>query len=136
MERGVDNTHALSQGLAGYLHAIATALDLPAQGTSFEISDTATAYVALASRSARYPGRDLMLVWSERTGWAVAVETDPGARSQVIAYFGGDNPVPDPLAVAVFVDEVLTAGRARNGRPAFTLNNRPELAGKLARYVS
>jgi uncharacterized protein DUF6292 len=136
MERGADTTHALSRGLAGYVRAIAGALGLPEEGTSFEISDTATAYVALARHSGRHPGRDLMLVWSERTGWAVAVETDPGTPSAVIAYFGGQDPVPEAYAVAAFVDDVLAGRRSQDRRPAFaTVNNRARLAGRLAGYV-
>jgi hypothetical protein len=137
MNRRPDSTHALSQGLAGYLSAIAKALDLPAQGTSFEISDTATAYVALAGQSALVPGRDLMLVWSERTGWVLAAETDPGEPPSVIAYFGGEDPVPDPLAVAAFVDDVLAGRRTQGERPAFSIvGNRADLADTLSPYIS
>ncbi|GAB2989482.1 DUF6292 family protein [Amycolatopsis acidiphila] len=131
MDRGVDKTHALSQGLAGYVRAVAGALNLPAEGTSFEISDTATAYLALRQVAGR-PGEDLMLVWSEDSGWAVAVETAP---TSVIAYFGEDA-LPEPPLVARFVREVL-AGRRRTGRrPVFsTEGNRPALAERLLRYV-
>jgi hypothetical protein len=131
----VDSTHELSQGLAGYVRAVAIALELPAQGTSFEISDTATAYVALR-QAARHPDEDLMLVWSERTGWALAVETDPGAGSSVIAHFGGGDAVPEPSLVARFVREVL-AGRREPGRsPAFsTEGNRADLAKRLFPYA-
>lgn len=135
MDRGVDSTHTLSQGLAGYVRAVAIALDLPAEGTSFEISDTATAYVALR-QAAQHPGEDLMLVWSERGGWVLAVETDPGAGSSVIAYFGGDDAVPEPPMVACFVREVL-AGRREPGRSAdfSTVGNRADLAERLLRYA-
>ncbi|MTD55336.1 DUF6292 family protein [Amycolatopsis pithecellobii] len=132
MDRAADRTFDLSRGLEGYVRAVADALDLPAEGTSFEISDTATAYLALR-REARHPGEDLMLVWSERDGWALAVETAPSA---VIAYFGED-PVPEPPLVARFVRDVL-AGRRREGhRPAFSTDgNRPGLAERLLPYVS
>ncbi|WP_255569966.1 hypothetical protein [Amycolatopsis sp. FDAARGOS 1241] len=43
MDTNADSTVALARGLAGYVHAVATELGLPAEGTSFEISDTATA---------------------------------------------------------------------------------------------
>ncbi|WP_236794109.1 DUF6292 family protein [Amycolatopsis sp. GM8] len=130
MDQGVDSTHALSQGLAGYVRAVAAALELPAEGTSFEISDTATAYLALR-HAARRPGEDLMLVWSERTGWAVAVETAP---STVLAYFG-DDAVPEPRLVARFVREVLAGRRDPGRRPAFsTSDNRPGLTRRLLPY--
>lgn len=135
MDRGVDSTHELSQGLAAYVRAVALALDLPDEGTSFEISDTATAYVALR-QAARRPGEDLMLVWSERSGWALAVETDPGAGSSVIAYFGGDDAVPKPSLVASFVREVLAGERGPGRSPAFsTEGNRTDLAERLYPYV-
>ncbi|WP_158890962.1 DUF6292 family protein [Amycolatopsis anabasis] len=136
MDRGADATHLLSRGLAGYLREIARALDLPAEGTSFEISDTATAYLALARRTAARPDQDLMLVWSEQSGWAVAAETKPGDESAVIAYFGGDDPVPEPRRVAAFVAEVVAGRQPRGRRPAFsTRDNRRALAERLALYA-
>ncbi|GAA5159504.1 MULTISPECIES: DUF6292 family protein [Amycolatopsis] len=131
-----DATHELGQGLAGYVESIAAALDLPEQGTSFEISDTATAYVALR-RTPQRPGEDLMLVWSEGSGWAVAVETDPGAQPRVLAYLGGENPVPAPEVVAAFVRDVLSGRRGPGTRPVFSTDgNRPDLAERLTRDQS
>lgn len=131
MDRGTDTTHELNRGLRGYVRAVAAALDLPPQGTSFEVSDTATAYLALR-RSPGRPGEELMLVWSERSGWALAVETEPAS---VLAYFG-ENLVPEPEPVRRFVREVL-AGHWRAGRrPVFsTEGNRPELTKRLSHYV-
>lgn len=131
MDRGVDRTHELTQGLAGYVRAVARALDLPAQGTSFEISDTATAYLALRQAAGR-ADEDLMLVWSERSGWALAVETAP---SSVLAYFGEDL-VPEPRRVAGFVREVLAGGRRKPPRrPVFsTEGDRSALAERLLPY--
>ncbi|WP_245617441.1 DUF6292 family protein [Amycolatopsis taiwanensis] len=43
---------------------------MPPEATSFEVSDTATAYLGLARRWSARPVDDLMLVWSERHGWA------------------------------------------------------------------
>ncbi|GHF63248.1 hypothetical protein FHX82_003034 [Amycolatopsis bartoniae] len=136
MDRQTDATHSLGQGLAGYLRAIATALDLPEQGTSFEISDTATAYIALR-RGARRPGEDLMLVWSESSGWALAVETDPRETPEVLAHLGGDDAVPAPERVARFVRDVLADRWDTRARPVFAVSgNRPALAESLAPYVS
>jgi hypothetical protein len=131
MDRRVDSTHELTRGLAGYVRAVAAALGLPPQGTSFEISDTATAYLALR-RSPGHPGEDLMLVWSERSGWALAVETEP---TSVLAYFGEDL-VPEPERVGSFVREVLDGHRRPRRRPVFsTEDNRPGLAERLLPYV-
>ncbi|UQS23834.1 DUF6292 family protein [Amycolatopsis thermalba] len=126
----------LSRGLAGYLRAVAEAVGVPAEATSFEISDTATAYLGLTRRWPTRPGEDLMLVWSERNGWAVAVETDPGETPMVLAWFAGEDVVPEPAEVARFVTGVLTAERSTEPRPVFAVDvGRTELAARLARYV-
>ncbi|GAA3432670.1 hypothetical protein GCM10018954_022730 [Kutzneria kofuensis] len=84
-ESDPDCTQALSQGLAGYLAAVATAVGVPTEGTSYEVTDTATAYLALVERRPDRPGHDLMLVWSEHAGWVVSVETEPSERSALNA---------------------------------------------------
>ncbi|OXM72546.1 MULTISPECIES: DUF6292 family protein [Amycolatopsis] len=126
----------LSRGLAGYLRAVAEAVGVPAEATSFEISDTATAYLGLTRRWPTRPGEDLMLVWSERNGWAVAVETDPGETPMVLAWFAGEDVVPEPAEVARFVSGVIEAERSTEPRPVFAVDvGRTELAARLARYV-
>ncbi|TWE22092.1 hypothetical protein FHX69_3325 [Prauserella muralis] len=126
----------MSRGLAGYVHAVARAVGVPAEATSFEVSDTATAYLGLTRRWIARPGHDLMLVWNEQHGWAVAVETDPGEPPQVMGYLAGAGVVPEPDAVARFVSDVI-AGRARaSPEPGSVLTaRRHELAERLARYV-
>ncbi|MBP2326765.1 hypothetical protein JOF56_007150 [Kibdelosporangium banguiense] len=127
----------LSRGLAGYLRAVAEAIGVPPEGTTFEISDTATAYLALARRWPGRPGRDLMLVWGERTGWVVSVETDPGEQPMVVARLGGNDPVPEPQTVARFVTEALTSQTSAPARPAAAIEaNRARLAEGLIRYAS
>lgn len=127
-----DAGYALSRGLAGYLSAVATAVGVPPEGTTFEVSDTATAYLALTRRWRRRPGRDLMLVWSERAGWAVSVETDPGEAPVIVSRLGGDC-VPTPEAVAQFVVDALAAP-APGTTPAPKALNRPRLTESLNRY--
>lgn len=132
-----DSMRQLHRGLAGYLHAVAEAIGVPIEGTSFEISDTATAYLALAPRWSERPGADLMLVWAEQHGWAVAVETAPGDAPEVVAYLGGDDLVPEPSTVARFVTDVVTGGDRSGGRrPTFpTRDNRRDLGQRLAQYA-
>ncbi|MBY8849925.1 DUF6292 family protein [Saccharothrix longispora] len=109
-----DHTQALTRALREYVRAVAVAVGVPADGTTFEVTDTITAYLALGQQAPEHPGRDLMLVWDERQGWSVSVETDPG-ESPVLLARGGDDPVPHPEAVAR-----LVAGSAarRAGAPA------------------
>jgi hypothetical protein len=130
-----DVVRALSLGLAGYLSAVAEAIGVPAEGTTFEISDTATAYLALNRRWSHRPGKDLMLVWSERTGWTVSVETDPSEDPMVVARLGADS-VPEPDVVAQFVTDALAGDRAGFEAPVVPIElNRVRLAERLNRYV-
>jgi hypothetical protein len=128
-----DCTPALARGLAGYLHAVAEVVGVPVDGTSYEVSDTATAYLALVGRASDRPDRDLMLVWGEHDGWTVSVETEPLEPPIRLARLGGDNPVPEPRMVARFVTEVLAGhrGAARPAKPC----GRAGLAERLASYA-
>ncbi|SNR28677.1 hypothetical protein SAMN06265360_101247 [Haloechinothrix alba] len=131
-----DTTDDLSRGLAAYVHAVAKALDVPVEGTTCEVSDTATAYLALATRLANYPDHDLMLVWSEQHGWEAAVETEPGVVTEVIAYFG-DEPLPEPGQVLAFVRAIVEGRHWGGSRPTFsTVDNRRELAARSSRYIT
>lgn len=128
-----DSSVALARGLGGYVRAVAEAIGLPAEGTSFEISDTATGYLGLTARLPAYPGRDLMLNWSERRGWWIAVETAPNEPQQLIAEFA-DELLPAPAEVAAFVTATLAGGRAR-ATARFELLDRGTLADLLERYA-
>ncbi|MCP3803776.1 DUF6292 family protein [Allokutzneria sp. A3M-2-11 16] len=126
----------LDRGLAGYLNAVADAVGIPAEATSFEISDTATAYLGLPHRSRERPTRDLMLVWSEGHGWAVAVEPGPGEPSAVLAHLGSEHVAPAPAVVARFVADVVAGREAGSAEPVFpTTTGRARLAQRLARYA-
>lgn len=133
MTQGTDSTPALRRGLTGYLRAVAKAVKVPAEGTSFEVSDTATAYLALNRRLPTRPGQDLMLVWSELTGWVLAVETDPGQAPAVIGYLGGTDVVPTPRRVAEFVAGAIEGTAPPSDRPAFG-EQRHAIADRLAGY--
>ncbi len=119
----------LTVGLAGYVRAIAEQVGVPPEGTEFEVSDTATAYLALAEGGL---DRDLMLVWSEAHGWAVAEETAPAEPPVVLAHLGFPL-VPPPRAVARFVADVL-AGKPGRAKPTMG-DDRAALAQRLRPYV-
>jgi len=132
-----DSATALRQGLAGYVRAVATVVGVPPEATGFEVSDTVTAYLGLAQRWALRPGRDLMLVWSERDGWYVAVETAPAEPPVVVDFLGGVDVVPAPQAVAWFVADVISGRRLCGTRPQFPITgNRDDLAVRLAAYAA
>ncbi|RZQ63838.1 DUF6292 family protein [Amycolatopsis suaedae] len=128
---------SLARGVAAYLGAVARAVGVPLEATSFEVSDTVTAYLGLARRWSRRPDHDLMLTWSERHGWALAVETAPGERATVVAYLDSADVVPEPEAVAGFVTDVLAGRREGPEQPVYgTTVERGRLAAQLARYVT
>jgi Family of unknown function (DUF6292) len=138
-EREPSGTHQeFARGLAGYVRAVAQAVAAPPEGATSEVSDTATAYVALTQQWPGRPGQDLMLVWSEHEGWGVAVETRPSEPSLVVANLRGADLVPSPYAVAAFVADVL-AGRVAGQQGSQTsfpeTRSRRELAERLVHYA-
>ena len=132
-DRHAEADFALARGLAGYVRAVACMLHVGREATDYEVSDTATAYVALSPRSSVHPGRDLMLVWTERQGWTLAVETAPVEPPVVLAHLGATL-VPEPEEVARFVDSVL-AGHSWIGCAPPRLVGRQDVGSLLARYV-
>ncbi len=131
VESNADSTHTLRRGLEGYLRAVSSALRLPDEGISCEISDTATAYLALPGRV----GDDLMLLWDEHTGWTLAVEHAPDAEPEVLGRYGTDR-VPSPESVAAFVADTQTGRLPGGNRPvAESSGGRWELAERLSRYA-
>jgi hypothetical protein len=133
MNKSTDGTASLGAGLAAYVRMVAGKLGVPPEATGFEISDTVTAYLALVERYPARPGQDLMLVWGEQHGWAVAVETDPLEPPMVLDYFGGDDIVPPPRAVALFVADVIAGRRVPRARPVYPIG-RDRLSVRLSSY--
>lgn len=123
----------LSRRLADYVHQVAAAVGVSADGISHEVTDTATAYIPLDQRSATQPGHDLMLVWDERLGWYVAAETTPAEAPVVIAYLEGEL-VPPPLAVARFAADTADGRRASRIRPVVPITERSVLAERMAAH--
>ncbi|HEY7594481.1 MAG TPA: DUF6292 family protein [Actinophytocola sp.] len=122
---------ALSETLAGYVRQVAAAIGVPADAVGYEVSDTATAYLGLVERLPEHAGRDLMLVWDERLGWYVGVETHPGKTPLVLSYLGGDA-MPPPAVVARFVAEAVAGRRTDMLRPVVQPADRVTLARRMA----
>ncbi|GAA2827348.1 DUF6292 family protein [Crossiella cryophila] len=124
----------LSQALSSYVHAVAAALGVSTDGALCEVTDTATAYLALTRRWPGLPGHDLMLTWTERHGWLVAVETDPAETPVVIASLGADL-TPAPALVARFVTDALAGGATAVGSPGPVADaDRRGLAERMAAH--
>lgn len=95
-------------GLAGYVEEVAAALGLSAAGIGYEVTDTATGYIALVTRSPTAPDSDLMLTWTDTGGWVLAVEPDrPGENAVTLACLHGQV-LPAPGLVARFVGLALS----------------------------
>lgn len=135
MEHPEPDTRTLERGLGEYVRAVAAAVGVPAESTTVEISDTATAYLGLPRRWLDRPDHDVMLVWSERRGWSLAVETDPADDPVVIARHA-DDLVPSPGAVAQFVADAVAGHHPGQDSPGpATAATRTSLAEKLRPYL-
>ncbi|WP_290060761.1 DUF6292 family protein [Amycolatopsis solani] len=136
MEPLEPDTRTLERGLARYVRAVASAVGVPAESTTVEISDTATAYLGLPLRWRDRPDHDVMLVWSERRGWSLAVETEPTQSPDVIAHQGGENLVPAPAAVARFVADTAAGRHPGPAAPAAVKTaSRTSLTEQLRPYL-
>ncbi|SDF45065.1 hypothetical protein SAMN05216553_101698 [Lentzea fradiae] len=111
-EKTSEGTHLLTSALDRYVRQVAGVLGVPVEGVSFEVTDTATAYIALGDRAAAFPGRDVMLVWSATQGWAVSIETEPGEPLIALGRLSGDV-VQAPERVVSFVAESLARCEAQ-----------------------
>jgi hypothetical protein len=93
-------------GLRGYVTLVAAALGAGLESWATDPYPLASAYIALDVRLARHPRRDVALLWDERLGWSVCVETHSGEDLIVVAYLGGELLAP-PAAVQMFVEAVV-----------------------------
>lgn len=100
------------RGLRAYLAAVANALGIGLESTTVDTAGPVSAYLALDGRVPNFPDRDLALLWDERHGWSIAVETHSGEDLLILTYLDPRHgPVPAPRTVVDFVSAV------RAGRP-------------------
>ena len=118
------------RALAAYVAAVAIELGVPVEDTTAEVSDAVTAEIPLAERSPEHPDRDLLLIWDDRNGWQLAVESGPSSALTVVAALSEDL-IPAPGRVAAFVADVV-AGRATRLVPRARPGD--PLAALLERY--
>ncbi|QRP47913.1 DUF6292 family protein [Amycolatopsis sp. FDAARGOS 1241] len=135
MEHPEPDARTLERALGEYVRAVAAAVGVPDESTTVEISDTATAYLGLPRRWPDRPDHDVMLVWNERRGWSLAVETDPATAPIVLAHQGGDV-VPAPDAVARFVADTAAGSPPDQVPPGPVVDvTRRSLAERLRPYL-
>jgi hypothetical protein len=92
--------------LRRYARLVERALGLGMDGHCVQMEPMASIYLPLHDRLARFPDHDVALIWDEQHGWAVGVEDPVGADIAMVAYLTADL-LPEPLAIARFVDQVL-----------------------------
>ncbi|MFI5615239.1 DUF6292 family protein [Amycolatopsis sp. NPDC051903] len=86
------------------------------RATACEGGARPAAYLALPGRCVRHPDRDVMAIWSARSGWKVVLENTSRRPSTVLARLA-DATVPPPAVVESFVRDVLSGAR-EGGVPA------------------
>lgn len=133
LDEGPVGSPALARTLSGYVGRVAAAVKVPTDAVGYEVSDTATAYLGLTERLAEQPNRDLMLVWDERIGWSVGVETVPGEAPYVIGQLAG-NTVPAPAVVAAFVADVVSGRHINRFQQVPEPTDRVTLAKRMAAH--
>lgn len=125
--------------LRAYVHTVAAAWRIGPEYCVLDVESPAWAYVALDWTLPRYPDRDLALLWDERTGWSVAIETHSSEDLIVVACPTDSAVVPPPSRVRRFVDQ-LTAhgGWAGRREPAVwrAAGRHDELAVRMASVLS
>lgn len=101
-----DESAPLWRALCRYVSEVAVAVGVGPEACCCSPDVRANAYIAVEHRIARYPKRDVALLWDEESGWSVAVETGCGEDLIVLRYLDGDV-LPEPAVVARFLDGVV-----------------------------
>lgn len=91
--------------LRGYLLTVASGLGVGLESCTLDVDAPVSAYLALDHKVAAYPERDVALLWNERGGWSIAVETHSGEDLIVVADLGTDDVAPPADQVGAFVQQ-------------------------------
>ncbi|WP_370962621.1 DUF6292 family protein [Amycolatopsis sp. cg9] len=105
----IDREYGLLCGLTGYLAEVSAAVGVGAESCTVDVDAPVSAYIALDARLGRCPDRDTALLWDERYGWSLAMETRSGEDLLVLAYLGREL-VPRPARVRDFVAAIRSHG--------------------------
>lgn len=133
-----DENSAATRGLRRYITLVAQAVGIGAESTYLQMEPVSEAYLALSDRLVGFPERDVALLWDEKHGWALALETHGGADLIVLGYLGL-SVLPAPQVVARYVADA-TAGRGVGDLdpPDFSLDTdeqTPDVLARLADYA-
>lgn len=103
-----DFDETLERGLRGYVRHVSGTLRISGDCWCVDMARPASAYLALDGHLTGYPGRDVALLWDERQGWSVAVETHSGEDLLLVAYLGGQV-LPSATKVARWVGHLFAS---------------------------
>jgi hypothetical protein len=100
----------LVRTLGRYVCAVAAEWRIGPEFCVVDAEEPAWAYIALDWRLPRYPGRDLALLWDERTGWAMAIETSSGEDLILVAGLGDEDVISSPSRIRQSADDLVERG--------------------------
>ncbi len=124
---------AALQGLQRYVRRVNEELGLQGDAFYTQAEPTVSAYIALERRLPDRPDRDVALLWTERHGWALTVETHAGEDLVVAGYLTAE-PLPAPRVVADFAHGLLSGERSPRPEPPPLFDGEADLAHRLAAY--
>jgi len=99
---------AAVRGLHRYVRLVIDDLRLSGNAYYLQLDPTAGAYIALDRTLPGHPGCDVALVWNEREGWALALETDSREDLIVVDRLGTEI-LPSPRVVATFTRDAYAS---------------------------
>jgi hypothetical protein len=130
----LDHDGAAARGLRRYVRLVAEAVGVGAEASTLQLDEPVSVYLALDRCSPQHPDQDLALLWSERDGWALGLESMVNADVLVQGFLGAEV-LPPPRTVA---DYVARACRGEGFGVARSCAARPdpdELFERLADYA-
>jgi hypothetical protein len=104
-----DFDDAVWLSLRRYVEQVIAALGLSGESFYVQAEPPASAYLAVDGRLPGFPDDDVALLWSETSGWSVAVEAGDGLQVLVLHHLRGGTR-PSPHAVARWLGELLRTG--------------------------
>ncbi len=128
----LDEDDPAARGLLRYVGLVGDAIGMGAAASMVQLDEPISVYLPLDRCAAEYRDRDLALLWDERCGWALAVESGGGVDLR-IAGFLGSGLVPAPRVVADYVDRACHGGGFGDASPPEPAA--ADLAGLLADYA-
>jgi hypothetical protein len=129
----LDHDSAAARGLRRYVQLIAEAVGVGAEASTIQLDDPVSAYLALDRCSPRHPDQDLALLWDERHGWALGMESTVSADLLVLGFLPAE--VPPPRTVADYVAAACRGDGFGATRPRAPRPEADDLADLLDGYA-